>query len=74
MQRNGRGDHGCTRIYGLRPMNGLNPSPDGQGGFKVMPPKVSRKIIPGSLKLFIVLCIFWFLKFSGLLNSLFQKL
>jgi len=55
-------------------MNGLNPSPDGQGGFKVMPPKVSRKIIPGSLKLFIVLCIFWFLKFSGLLNSLFQKL
>ena len=60
-----------------------DPRPPADGGsksvtvwaerFNVMPPKVSSKRISGSLKLFIVLCIFWFLKFSGLLNSLLQK-
>jgi hypothetical protein len=32
----------------------------------------SEKLIPGSLVAFIILCIVWFLKFTGLLGGLFQ--
>jgi len=39
-----------------------------------MLPKISKKLIPGSLALFIMLCIFWFLKFSGLLSRLLQRI
>ena len=32
----------------------------------------SQKLIPGSLVAFIILCIVWFIKFTGLLDGLFQ--
>ena len=32
----------------------------------------SDKLIPGSLAAFIILCVVWFLKFTGLLGGLFQ--
>ena len=32
----------------------------------------SEKRIPGSLAAFIILCIVWFLKFTGLLGGLFR--
>ena len=32
----------------------------------------SEKLIPGSLAAFIILCIVWFLKFTGLLGVLFR--
>ena len=32
----------------------------------------SDKLIPGSLFAFIILCVVWFLEFTGLLGGLFQ--
>jgi hypothetical protein len=32
----------------------------------------SEKLIPGSLAAFIILCVVWFLKLTGLLGGLFQ--
>ena len=34
--------------------------------------KSSDKLIPGSLVAFIILCIVWFLKLTGLLRGVFQ--
>jgi uncharacterized membrane protein len=41
-------------------------------GAITMNTRSSEKLIPGSLAAFIILCIVWFLKFTGLLGGLFQ--
>jgi uncharacterized membrane protein len=41
-------------------------------GAMTMNIRSSEKLIPGSLAAFIILCIVWFLKLTGLLGGLFQ--
>jgi hypothetical protein len=41
-------------------------------GAITMNTRSSEKLIPGSLVAFIILCIVWFLKFTGLLGGLFE--